>query len=146
MATPVPTTAPVPTPLAPPAPTPAPTAKPVEEPVETHQHSWEPVYTTVHHEEVGHYESREISPAWDEPEYASSNICSVCGVTGGNDIGDHILFAHDGLGYYYYASYPTGNMIHHDAVYEETWIVDSPAFEEQVISHYACACEEPQSA
>ena len=99
-ATPAPTAAPTPAPTVTPVstatPTPAPTAKPAEnsgistpatpaptqKPVETHTHSWTPVTTLVHHDEVTEevkVVDQEAEEAWDEPvmEYWV-NICK-CG-------------------------------------------------------------------
>lgn len=107
---------------------------------EEHQHSWQPVYTTVHHEEKGHTETVTVQAAWDEQETVFLNVCNACGATGGNDISDHIFIAHDGDASYHAEYVPTGNVIHHEAVTEQRWVVDSPAWDEQVISYYTCSC------
>ena len=43
-----------------------------------HQHDFEPVYKTVHHDEAGHYETVEV-PAWDETVQRRHQVCFVCG-------------------------------------------------------------------
>ena len=108
---------------------------------EEHVHNWQAVYTTIKHEEKGHMETVTVTPAWDEEEYAEVTVCSVCGYVGA-DVPFHVMDAHDGNGGYYSEPRPTGNVIHHEAVTEERWIVDSPAYEEQVIDHYYCTCGE----
>lgn len=109
-----------------------------------HQHSWQAVYTTVHHDEVGHYETVTVQAAWDEEEMVWETICNVCGRRGG-DVPFHIMDDHDGNGSYHSEQVPTGNVIHHEAVTEQKWVVDSPAFDEQVVSHYICACGQTRS-
>lgn len=109
-----------------------------------HQHSWTPVYTTVHHEESGHYETVTIQAAYDEQEMMWITICNVCGYNG-SDVDLHILSTHEGKGSYHSEQVPTGNVIHHDAVTEQRYIVDSPAYDEQVISHYVCSCGQTRS-
>ncbi len=108
---------------------------------EKHIHNWQPVYTTVKHEEKGHMETVTVTPAWDEEEMQWVTICNVCGYEGG-DVPDHIILVHDNNGSYHSEQRPTGNIIHHEAVTEQKWIVDSPAYEEQVIDHYYCSCGE----
>ena len=106
--------------------------------VAEHTHEWEPIYTTIHHEEVGHTETTVISEAYDEPG-APRQICSSCGADFAtvNQVCDHIMEAHDGAARY---SSQTINSIHHDAVTEQVWIVDVEAFDEQVLSGYQCEC------
>lgn len=111
-----------------------------------HQHSWQPVYKTVHHDEKGHYETVVVQAAWDEPEMRGTNICNVCGAYGGNDIADHIDDVHGGAGSYHYEKVPTGNTIHHDEVTEQRWVVDTPAYDEQVIAGYKCSCGQEKLA
>lgn len=111
---------------------------------EEHQHSWTPVYTTVHHEESGHYETVTIQAAYDEQEMMWIAICNVCGYSG-TDVPEHIVWDHNNEGSYHSEQVPTGNVIHHDAVTEQKWVVDSPAYDEQVISHYVCSCGQTRS-
>lgn len=111
---------------------------------EEHQHSWTPVYTTVHHEESGHYETVTIQAAYDEQEMMWETVCNVCGRRGG-DVPEHIIWDHNNEGSYHSEQVPTGNVIHHDAVTEQKWVVDSPSYDEQVISHYVCSCGQTRS-
>ena len=107
----------------------------------THTHSWEPVYDTVHHDEVGHYETQTVSEAWDEPVYEGRCVCSACGADFGSptEVSLHILDTHDGLASYSVQKVQTGS-IHHDAVTQEVWVVDQAAYDEQVITGYRCSC------
>ena len=116
-----------------------------QEEVPQHFHSWQPVYTVIKHEEKGHMETVVISPAWDEDEMEWVTVCNVCGYVGA-DVPEHIVDAHDNNGSYHSEPRPTGNKIHHEAVSEEQWIVDSPAYDEQVIAYYICSCGETKSA
>lgn len=107
----------------------------------THTHSWEAVYGTVHHDEVGHYETQTVSEAWDEPVYEYKQVCSACGASFNtvDEVGDHIIFTHDGLAAYSSQRIQT-NTVHHDAVTQEVWVVDQAAYDEQVITGYRCSC------
>lgn len=103
-----------------------------------HQHNWQPVYKTVHHDEVGHYETVVVQAAWDEPVFESHAICSGCGAWIDNNL-DHIFDCGEyGSGYSVH-EVQTGT-VHHDAVTEQRWIVDTPAYDEQVITGYKCSC------
>jgi hypothetical protein len=107
----------------------------------THTHSWKAVYKTVHHDEVGHNETKTVTAAYDEPVYETKAVCSACGayydtVTG---VGDHILFDHDGAASYSVDKVQTGST-HHDAMTETVYVVDQTAYDEQVIDHYECSC------
>lgn len=110
-----------------------------------HQHSWQPTYKTVHHDEKGHYETVVVQAAWDEPEMYYTNVCNVCGYQG-YDADDHILLVHNGAGSYHNEGFPTGNTIHHDEVTEQQWVVDTPAYDEQVIAGYKCSCGQEKLA
>lgn len=46
--------------------------------VETCEHEWTEVTETIHHDEVGHYETAVIEEAYDEPVYESVVVCSGC--------------------------------------------------------------------
>ena len=73
----------------------------------------------------------------------SGYICSICGA-GFGDAGAaaaHLAGAHKSEGSYYQGSIPVGS-IHHDAVTEQQVVVDSPAWDEEVISAYVCSCGE----
>lgn len=110
-----------------------------------HQHNWQPVYKTVHHDEKGHYETVVVQAAWDEPEYELRTVCNACGYMG-SDVPDHIWIAHDGAGSYGSIPVATGNTIHHDEVTEQRWVVDTPAYDEQVVAGYKCSCGQEKLA
>ena len=48
-------------------------------PVDIHTHDYQPVYRTVHHDEVGHYEKRKTKDAWNETTTEGVVICRQCG-------------------------------------------------------------------
>lgn len=110
-----------------------------------HQHNWQPVYKTVHHDEKGHYETVVVQAAWDEEKLRYTDVCNVCGYQGSN-VADHIWDAHDGAGSYHNEGFPTGEYIHHDEVTELRWIVDTPAYDEQVVAGYKCSCGQEKLA
>lgn len=106
-----------------------------------HTHDWQPVYATVYHDEVGHYETRTVAEACDEPVYEYRNICGACGASfvSEEEVSVHILLEHQGMASYSNQRVQTGT-IHHDAVTEQVWVVDAAAWEEQVVTGYRCAC------
>lgn len=112
---------------------------------EKHEHHWQPVYVTIHHEEKSHVETVIVTPAWDEEVMQWETVCAVCGMRGA-DVPDHILWDHDGVGHYYSEQVPTGEVIHHDAVTEQRVVIDSPAYDEEVIDHYTCTCGQRKPA
>lgn len=107
----------------------------------THTHSWEPIYSTVHHDEVGHYETQTVSEAWDEPVYEGRCVCSACNANFAtvDEVGNHIELQHGGLASYSVQKIQTGS-VHHDAVTQEVWVVNQAAYDEQVITGYRCSC------
>ena len=98
----------------------------------THTHTW------VHIDATGHYVTVTIQAAYDEeiPVYSEEVrvICNVCGAdTTGNEIAHdkaHLL-AYEGSGYHTeLVKIQTGiQTIHHDAVTENRWVQDSPAYD-----------------
>lgn len=107
----------------------------------THTHSWEPIYSSVHHDEVGHYETQTVSEAWDEPVYEYKQVCSACGASFNtvDEVGMHIVFDHNGAAAYNEKKVQTGS-VHHDAMTQQVWVVDQAAYDEQVITGYRCSC------
>lgn len=107
-----------------------------------HTHNWQPVYETVHHDEVGHYENQTVSEAWDEPVYKEMNVCSACGATyvSPDDMAVHIIVEHPDTGASYSNQRIQVDTIHHDGVTQEVWVVDQAAYDEQVITGYRCDC------
>lgn len=83
-----------------------------------------PTYTTVTHPAVGHYEQREIMPAYDEDIYESK---PVGGKTGRvyNSVNEFLSQDEDTN----YAVMPVKvGTRHHDAVYDNVWVEDQPAY------------------
>ena len=89
-----------------------------------------PTYTTVNHEAAGHYETQVISEAWDEPVYARK---IVGGHTGRayNSLDEFMNQDEDGN---YSVKDVQVDTIHHDAVTQQVWVVDQPAWTETVAS------------
>ena len=89
-----------------------------------------PTYTTVNHEATGHYETQIISEAWDEPVYARK---IVGGHTGRvyNSLDEFDNQDEDGN---YSVKDVQVDTIHHDAVTQQVWVVDQPAWTETVAS------------
>ena len=93
----------------------------------------QPIYQTIHHEEVGHWETQVIAEAWDEPVYERKIIGNNTGTVyastlefAGNTNGDE--------------GYHVGNVqvgtTHHDAVTQQVWVVDQAAWDETIIVGY----------
>ena len=117
-----------------------------------HTHDWVAQYKTVNVPEQGHNEQVLVQAAYDEqvPQYqnAERQICSACGADitdlGQAGISAHIkahALAGENGGYYSKISqvligYQT---IHHDAVYETRYVVDSPATTKQELTGYKCS-------
>ena len=92
----------------------------------------QPIYQTVHHDEVGHWETQVIQEAWDEPVYARKII--------GNQTGRVYestaeFFNQDEDGSYHVGDVQVGTT-HHDAVTQQVWVVDQAAWDETVIIGY----------
>lgn len=89
-----------------------------------------PIYTTVTHPAVGHYETQVISQAWDEPVYARK---IVGGHTGRvyNSLDEFDNQDEDGN---YSVKDVQVDTIHHDAVTQQVWVVDQQAWTETVAS------------
>lgn len=111
-----------------------PASTPIPEPAQpAHTHTW------VHVDATGHNETVTIQAAWDEevPVYGNveHTICNVCGeeLTIDNYIshGKAHALAGEGSGYHSEWKYEqTGTQIvHHDAVTENRWVQDSPAYD-----------------
>lgn len=93
----------------------------------------QPIYQTIHHEEVGHWETQVVAEAWDEPVYERKIIGNNTGTVyastlefAGNTNGDE--------------GYHVGNVqvgtTHHDAVTQQVWVVDQAAWDETIIVGY----------
>ena len=114
-----------------------------------HTHNWVAQYKTVNVPEKGHNEQVLVQAAYDEQvpitEMKEFSICNQCGaditgdpwghleqsaVNGGNCGGYHSEWREVVTGY---------NTIHHDAVYETRYVVDSPATTKQELTGYKCS-------
>lgn len=113
-----------------------------------HQHNWVAQYKTVTVPEKGHNEQVLVQAAYDEQvpitEMKEHSICNQCGadITGdpwGHNKqhalnyeagGFHSVFIEEVTGY---------NTVHHDAVYETKYVVDSPATTKQELTGYKCS-------
>lgn len=93
----------------------------------------QPIYQTIHHEEVGHWETQVVQEAWDEPVYERKII--------GNQTGtiypsvDAFIENTNGDGSYHVGDVQVGTT-HHDAVTQQVWVVDQYAWDETVIVGY----------
>ena len=104
-----------------------------------HEHHWEQyVKDTINHPEVGHYETKVVQAAYDEPQYDWHNICNKCGADLGTD--DWNVINHEDVcdGSYRADLVQVGS-IHHDAVTEQVYVVDQAAWTENVYG-YRCSC------
>ena len=107
-----------------------------------HTHSWQAVTKTVHHDEVGHYETQVVQAAWDEPVYEGHVFCVKCNRDfGAGDSAVEKWSEHaDSCGGRYTVRKVQIDTIHHDAVTKQVWIVDQVAWDETVITGYKCSC------
>ena len=89
-----------------------------------------PTYTTVTHPAVGHYEQREIMPAYDKGIYAEK---LVGGHTGRiyNSLDEFVNQDEDGN---YSVQQVQVGTEHVEAVYDQVWVVDQQAWTETVAS------------
>ena len=113
-----------------------------------HTHNWVAQYKTVNVPEKGHNEQVLVQAAYDEQvpvtEMKEHSICNQCGADitadpwGHNKQhalnyeagGFHSVFIEEVTGY---------NTVHHDAVYETKYVVDSPATTKQELAGYKCS-------
>ena len=113
-----------------------------------HTHNWVAQYKTVNVPEKGHNEQVLVQAAYDEQvpitEMKEHSICNQCGADitadpwGHNKQhalnyeagGFHSVFIEEVTGY---------NTVHHDAVYETRYVVDSPATTKQELTGYKCS-------
>ena len=115
-----------------------------------HTHDWVAQYKTVNVPEQGHNEQVLVQAAYDEQvpitEMRAHDICNQCGadltgtdipahmensyLNGGNCGGHHTEWRETVVGY---------KTVHHDAVYETRYVVDSPATTKQKLAGYKCS-------
>lgn len=133
----------------------------------THVHSWEAVYTTVHHDAVTHEEQRWVvdKEAWEEPVKTCHYICRHCkdgtckrcaalGITQYEyntieELHVHMVGCVDpedgsknGSCFSSSSVEVIDHYVHHDAEghYETVTVTDSGAYDEQVVAGYKCSC------
>lgn len=114
-----------------------------------HTHNWVAQYKTVNVPEKGHNEQVLVQAAYDEQvpitEMQEFSICNDCGadITGNAwaHVKDHMINDTGNGGYHSeWREVVTGyNTIHHDAVYETRYVVDSPATTKQELAGYKCS-------
>ena len=101
-----------------------------------HTHNWVAQYKTVNVPEKGHNEQVLVQAAYDEQvpitEMKEYSICNVCGADITNNTTSHTkahALAGEGGGYHseWRETVVGYNTVHHDAVYETRYVVDSPA-------------------
>ena len=110
-----------------------------------HTHNWVAQYKTVNVPERGHNEQVLVQAAYDEqvPQYQDleRSICNQCGADITNNIDAHFKSSWDCSGYHMeFQQVLTGyKTVHHDAVYETRYVVDSPATTKQELAGYKCS-------
>jgi hypothetical protein len=112
-----------------------------------HKHEWVAQYKTVNVPEKGHNEQVLVKDAYDEPTYGYEyhSFCNTCGLdltaNGINDaqhVKQHTLNGEGGSTTQKPVEVQTGT-IHHEAVYETRYVVDSPATTKQELTGYKCS-------
>ena len=114
-----------------------------------HTHDWVAQYKTVTVPEKGHNEQVLVQAAYDEQvpitEMQEFSICNDCGadITGNAwaHVKDHMINDTGNGGYHSeWREVVTGyKTVHHDAVYETRYVVDSPATTKQELVGYKCS-------
>ena len=105
-----------------------------------HTHTWvKYVANTIQHEEQGHYETKVVKAAYDEPKYEEHNVCNKCGYDMGTD--DWDVLNHENICDGSYSCIPVQvGTIHHDAETTQVWVVDKPAYTEYVYGEKCSGC------
>ena len=115
-----------------------------------HTHNWVAQYKTVNVPEKGHNEQALVQAAYDEQvpitEMKAFDICNDCGAElNSSNIDSHVkdhMINDTGNGGWHteWREVVTGyNTVHHDAVYETRYVVDSPATTKQELVGYKCS-------
>lgn len=105
-----------------------------------HTHTWvKYVANTIQHKEEGHYETKVVKAAYDEPQYEEHNVCNKCGYDMGTD--DWAAIEHYSVCDGSYSCIPVQvGTIHHDAVTEQVYVVDQAAYTENVYGERCSGC------
>lgn len=113
-----------------------------------HTHNWVAQYKTVNVPEKGHNEQVLVQAAYDEQvpitEMKAHSICNQCGadITGfATSHNEQHLLNYEAGGYHTeWKEEVTGyKTVHHDAVYDTKYVVDSPATTKQELAGYKCS-------
>lgn len=108
-------------------------------------HNWVAQYKTVNVPEKGHNEQVLVQAAYDEQvpikEMQEFTFCSTCGANITGHAVEHLENSLNCQGYYTdWREVTTGyNTVHHEAVYETRYVVDSPATTKQELTGYKCS-------
>ena len=110
-----------------------------------HKHDWVAQYKAVNVPEKGHNEQILVQAAYDESvpitEMKEFSICNQCGADITGRYIEHFE-VNDGCSGYHseWREVVTGySTVHHDAVYETRYVVDSPATTKQELTGYKCS-------
>lgn len=119
-----------------------------------HTHNWVAQYKTVNVPEKGHNEQVLVQAAYDEQvpvtEMKAYSICNDCGadITGNTyeHVKDHMINDTGNGGYHteWRETVVGYNTVHHDAVYETKYVVDSPATTKQELTATSAVAVEKQ--
>lgn len=109
-----------------------------------HTHNWVAQYKTVNVPEQGHNEQVLVQAAYDEQvpitEMKEFSICNNCGADITGFASEHIL---NGTCRRYHSEWRETvvgyKTVHHEAVYETRYVVDSPATTKQELTGYKCS-------
>lgn len=103
-------------------------------------HKWvKYVSNTIQHKEEGHYETKVVKAAYDEPQYDWHDVCNKCGKDLGTDDWNGINHGDICDGSYSCIQVQVGT-IHHDAETTQVWVVDKPAYTEYVYGEKCSVC------
>lgn len=113
-----------------------------------HTHNWVAQYKTVNVPEKGHNEQVLVQAAYDEQvpvtEMKEHSICNQCGADITADPWGHnkqhaLNYEAGGFRSVFIEEVTGYNTVHHDAVYETRYVVDSPATTKQELTGYKCS-------
>lgn len=108
-----------------------------------HTHTWvKYVANTIQHKEEGHYETKVVKAAYDEPQYDWHDVCNKCGADLGDGLdGGEAIANHGDICDGSYSCIPVQvGSIHHDAVTEQVYVVDQAAYTENVYGERCSGC------
>lgn len=106
-----------------------------------HTHTWvKYVANTIQHKEEGHYETKVVKAAYDEPQYDYHYVCLKCGEDLGTDDTTDLLDHGDVCDGNYTSKLVQVGSIHHDAVTEQVYVVDQAAYTENVYGEKCSVC------